>query len=91
MKRYIYGNHPWLTKWVEDYHLANMLKNDIGGIEKLSWLMFIKIYNHKDNGHIYTKFRKHFKSYGIKVTKNKKKQLVFHIDKAMKVWISLHN
>jgi len=89
MKRYVYGNHPWLNKWVEEYHLENIMKNDIGGVCKLSWLLFTRLNNHKSRGLIYDTFKAHFESYGITITKNRKSQLVFHIDKKMQAWIRL--
>lgn len=64
------------------------MKNDIGGVCKLSWLLF-KL-NYKSRSIVYEKFKTHFDSYGIAVTKNRKRQLVFHIDEKMKSWITLH-
>lgn len=89
MKRYIYGNHPWLQKWVEEYHLDNIMKDDLAGIERFHWLMFTKA-SFKATNTIYDLFKSYFESYGITVTKNRQRKLVFHIDKKMIAWITLH-
>jgi hypothetical protein len=89
MKRYVYGNHPWLTKWVEDYHLSNIMKDDIAGIERFYWLMFTKA-SFKATKPIQELVTSYFSSYGITVTQNKQKKLVFHLDKKMVAWITLY-
>lgn len=89
MKRYIYGNHPWLQKWVEEYHLENIIGDDIAGISKLQWLMFTRVAFIASDS-IYDLVKSYFESYGITVTKNRQRKLVFHIDKKMEAWITLY-
>jgi hypothetical protein len=84
MKKYIFGNHQWLEEWITEYHLEKLCDDDI----RLKWLLF-KLTKKDNKGGVYRKISSYFKSYGIKVTKNKKKQLVFHIDQKMKTWIIL--
>ena len=87
MKRYVYRNHPWLQKWVEEYHLENIKKYDTKGSE-IAWLLF-KITYATRGKRMRSKLKSYFASRGITVTRNKKKQLVFHISKKMKTWLIL--
>jgi hypothetical protein len=65
------------------------MKDDIAGIERFYWLMFTKA-SFKATKPIQELVTSYFSSYGITVTQNRQKKLVFHLDKKMVAWITLY-